>query len=454
MRKLICVVFIILLFCSTLSISAFADSNIKLYVNNNEIFCDTPPIIISGRTLVPVRAVFSGFDAEVNWDDSIKRVTVQKDDVNISLDIGSKIAVVNSNEKTLDVEPIIINDRCMIPIRFVSETLGYDVKWNDNERSVYINEPESELLSVNKIKIIENSNNNIVSIVFDESIAKSSVMTLGDPYRIVIDYTDAFLSIGDGSKQVSSGYVNEVRWARHNNDCRVVIECPAKQPYFINEDGNVYSITVGDASSNTNGDNSGLLVVLDAGHGGSDPGALGKDENGNIELYEKDANLSIALAVRDILVDNGVRVKMTRQTDKFVPLMDIAGFANDNDADFFVSIHNNALEDASVSGTLVMYNDTEEKNAYGIKSSYAAEVIRDSVIESTGLVKRYNPNSPRILVLNQTKMPAVLVECAFVTNKSDRDYLNSDEGINSIAEGIANGILKVLKVYKNNISKN
>lgn len=472
MKKAICVMLMIALICTMYVPYVFGASDIKLYVMQKEISFDTPPMIVNSRTLVPVRAVFTGLDAEVEWDGNNKVVTVEKDKTNISFKVGSEYATVNSSSKKLDAAPVIVNDRCMIPIRFVSENLGYDVLWDADERAVHVNEKKKELSNVKKINVVKNSTNNAVSITFD-NIAKASVMTLENPFRIVADFENSALSMGDGNSKVDSGYIKEVRWAKHDDDCRIVIECSANQPYEISTNDDVYSIKVGNASSKIEIDDekdkdddttdedvvvekrdpNNLLVVLDAGHGGTDPGALGKDEAGNTIINEKDVNLSIALKVRDILVKNGVQVKMTRETDKFVPLMDIADFANKNDADLFVSIHNNAIEDPSISGTLVMYYDTETKNSYGIKSSYVAETIRDAVLDETSLVKRNNPNSPRILVLNQTKMPAVLVECAFVTNESDRNYLNSNKGISEIATGIANGIMESLETYKDNLNK-
>ena len=470
MKKAICLALIVAILCSLYVPIVFGASDIKLYVMKKEISFDTPPMIVNSRTLVPVRAVFTGLNAEVEWDGKNKVVTVEKDKTNISFKVGSEYATVNSSKKKLDAAPVIVNDRCMIPIRFVSETLGYDVLWDDKERAVHVNEKKKEFSKIKKINVVKNSTNNAVSITFDE-MAKATVMTLENPFRIVVDFENSVLSMGDGNNKVNTGYIKEVRWAKHDADSRVVVECNENQPYKISKDGGVYTIKIGNASSKieTNEDDEdekeenvivekrdpdNLLVVLDAGHGGTDPGALGKDEEGNIIINEKDVNLSIALKVRDILVKKGVKVKMTRDVDKFVPLTDIAGFANKNDADLFVSIHNNAIEDPTISGTLVMYYDTETKNSYGIKSSYVAETVRDAILKETSLVKRNNPNSPRILVLNQTRMPAILVECAFVTNESDRNYLNSNKGISEIAEGIANGILKSLETYKNNLRKN
>lgn len=471
MKKAVCLALIVTILCSLYVPMVFGASDIKLYVMEKEVLFDTPPMIVNSRTLVPVRAVFTGLDADVEWDGKNKVVTVEKDKTNISFKVGSQYATVNSSSKKLDAAPVIVNDRCMIPIRFVSESLGYDVLWDDKERAVHVNEKKKELANIKKINVVKNSTNNAVSVTFD-NMAEASVMTLENPFRIVVDFENTVLSMGDGNNKVNTGYIKEVRWAKHDDDCRIVVECNENQPYKISKSGDVYTIKVGNASSKIEIDDEddndekdeeivvekrdpdNLLVVLDAGHGGSDPGALGKDENGNTIINEKDVNLSIALKVRDILVKNGVQVKMTRETDKFVPLMDIAGFANKNDADLFVSIHNNAIEDPSISGTLVMYYDTETKDSYGIKSSYVAETVRDAILDETILVKRYNPNSPRILVLNQTKMPAILVECAFVTNESDRNYLNSDKGITQIAKGIANGIIESLETYKDNLNKN
>ena len=111
---------------------------IPVFIDGRLIDFDVAPTIINGRTMVPMRKIFEELGAEVNWDDSTKTVTSIKDGVEVVLQIGNKEAYVNNELNTLDVEPVIVGNRTMIPLRFVAESLGCKVDWNNDTRTVSI----------------------------------------------------------------------------------------------------------------------------------------------------------------------------------------------------------------------------------------------------------------------------------------------------------------------------
>lgn len=113
-------------------------SNIKLVVNGSEIKTDVPPAIIDGRTLVPLRAMLEAVGASINWEPSTQTVTAKKDSTTIKLIIGSSSAYVNNVQKNLDVPAMIINERTMVPARFIAENFNYNVKWNSASNTVNI----------------------------------------------------------------------------------------------------------------------------------------------------------------------------------------------------------------------------------------------------------------------------------------------------------------------------
>lgn len=139
-------------------------------------------------------------------------------------------------------------------------------------------------------------------------------------------------------------------------------------------------------------------VALDAGHGGSDPGAVYEGRQ------EKDDALALALAVGKILQDNGVDVEYTRTTDVYNTPFEKATMGNEANADLFVSIHRNAMPvpgTASGIETLV-YNDS------GVKALLARNIneeLSDIGWKDRGVIER-----PNLVVLKRTKMPAVLVK--------------------------------------------
>ncbi|XEC95908.1 stalk domain-containing protein [Paenibacillus tarimensis] len=118
--------------------SPAAGSGITLYINGDDKTAEAAPVIVNDRTLVPLRMIFQTLGAEVEWDQETKSVHAKKDKTSISLQIGSKKATKNGSPLELDVEPQLINDKTMVPLRFVSEALGAEVKWVEETKSIYI----------------------------------------------------------------------------------------------------------------------------------------------------------------------------------------------------------------------------------------------------------------------------------------------------------------------------
>lgn len=111
---------------------------VKVKVNDRPIVFDVAPIIGEGRTLVPLRHIFEALGAEVKWDASTRTVTVIKGSDKIILKIDSKEALVNGETKELDVPATIVNGRTLVPVRSISESLGPEVSWDDNSKTVII----------------------------------------------------------------------------------------------------------------------------------------------------------------------------------------------------------------------------------------------------------------------------------------------------------------------------
>ena len=171
-------------------------------------------------------------------------------------------------------------------------------------------------------------------------------------------------------------------------------------------------------------------VVIDAGHGGSDLGASYKGRN------EKDDNLNLALAVGQILENNGVDVEYTRTTDVYNTPYEKAMMANNANADFFVSIHRNALPEPNT-GTGV---ETLVYDNSGIKAAMAENInnqLAELGWENRGVIER-----PNLVVLKRTKMPALLVEAGFINNDADNEKFDAE--FSDIAAAIAAGILETL----------
>jgi len=173
----------------------------------------------------------------------------------------------------------------------------------------------------------------------------------------------------------------------------------------------------------------GKLVVLDAGHGGSDPGATyGKDE--------KWYNLDITLRLEKLLKDRGVNVKLTRTTDVFVGLDERAEMANEWGADVFISIHHNALMKAMHGTMTFFYTGSYKGKEY-------ATIIHNDMLKNLGS-NDLGVRSANFVVLKKTKMPAVLVEIGCLTNDDELAKLNTEEYRQKAAESLCESIIKII----------
>lgn len=185
-------------------------------------------------------------------------------------------------------------------------------------------------------------------------------------------------------------------------------------------------------------------VVVDAGHGGTDSGAIGV--NG---LQEKVVNLYIAQKLRDLLTQDGYDVRMSRESDIFVPLSDRVAFTKNQNADLFVSIHANSYSNPATRGTMVLYYDSAypqasypastEMSALTPQSRDLAAKVLEGVIDAAGTENRGLVPSA-VYVVRMGNIPSVLVETAFLSNAADAAMLSDDSMRQKIAEGIAKGI--------------
>lgn len=118
--------------------SAYASIGIK--INNQVLNTDVEPQIVNGRTMVPVRAIFEGIGANVEWNPSSKTITGKKDNTTIVMQIGDNIMTINDKTVEMDSAAMIIDERTYAPARYVAEAFGYEVSWNSELKEVYIND--------------------------------------------------------------------------------------------------------------------------------------------------------------------------------------------------------------------------------------------------------------------------------------------------------------------------
>lgn len=181
----------------------------------------------------------------------------------------------------------------------------------------------------------------------------------------------------------------------------------------------------------------GKTIVLDPGHGGSDPGAVAGGIN------EKDLNLQVSKILKDMLSEAGLTVYMTRSEDKYVGLYTRASIANDLNADLFISIHHNASTNSGAHGVMTLYYPTsKEQKMNGRK---LAEIVQKNLVDTLkekdwGIIPR-----PNLVVTRETRMPAILAELGFMTNKAELGKLVTYEYQKQAAQALYKSIIEALQ---------
>jgi N-acetylmuramoyl-L-alanine amidase len=250
----------------------------------------------------------------------------------------------------------------------------------------------------------------------------------------------------------------------------------------------IASILIAENSFSAHGVSKGnktMVVVIDPGHGGKDPGAVNKG------IQEKDVVLGIGLKLGRYITENfpDVKVIYTRSTDVFVPLIDRSRIANKNKADLFISLHANTCGTPAIGGTetfvlglhrtnenldvakkensVILLEDNYSTTYEGFDPNSSESYIMFELVQDTYLdqslsfaddiqrqFKSRLQSSNRgvkqagFLVLRQSSMPSVLVETGFVSNQADASHLKSEDG----QQAIANSILEAFRRFKNRSS--
>lgn len=209
---------------------------------------------------------------------------------------------------------------------------------------------------------------------------------------------------------------------------RVVVTMKRKMNYLINQSGGRLLIDI-----NTQIVGQGHIVAIDPGHGGRDPGAIGPGG-----LRESDIVLDIALRVRDLLKQDGIRVAMIRESDVTVELVDRPQLAREAGATIYVSIHANAHGRTAVNGSETYYLTPQ--------SLALAQMIQDELGVVLGLPSR-GIKTAGFLVLRDSGIPSVLVETTFISNADEEARLREDAFRQRLAAAIHKGITRFLAIY-------
>lgn len=333
----------------------------------------------------------------------------------------------------------IVEDESMIIINIASEDYtGFDDEdstenENSNENPEEAPEEDAfipEVSSHNQFIIAKNSDTpvNINNIVHQDDY-------LDGIYTLKFS-SDLDNLLEEGIYNLTSDYANTLDVSNLTTGTQITINCKKITAVTVTEDEN--NIYINLMAPQEKYDN---VVVIDAGHGGHDPGAV---KNG---INEKDVALDLILKLEKLLEPHtNIKAYFTRTTDVYPEFSERTGLSNEV-ADFFISIHYNSVDSSSVSGTETYYTGSNS-NSSGLTSKILAEIVQQSMLDELGTMNR-GVKTANYIVLRDTTKPAILAEVEFLSNPTQASKIKTEEFKINAANSIYNAIIKVTELYKN-----
>jgi len=308
---------------------------------------------------------------------------------------------------------------------------------DDNDSDDSNDSDTGKVLSMNVQKTA--SDQTTFTIKTDTPVSYNSFF-LRNPDRLVVDIEGVAPGELPQTKDVSSKTVSKVRsghFQKNPDVTRLVFELCSGVQYEVSLSSNNKTLTVETYIPKLDGAYKNKIIVLDPGHGGPDPGAIGPSG-----IQEKAVTLDIAKRVSKLLEAQGAKVIMARSADMDVSLAARTDIANKNKADIFVSIHINAHTDPSIGGTTsYIYSGTGSSSEAPRlpESNKLARSIQTEMVKSLRL-RDIGVKQANFAVLRTSNMPAVLLELAFISNQAEEKLLKTDSFKNKAAEAIVKGI--------------
>ncbi len=427
-----------------------------------------PPIILNDYTLVPAREVFEGVGANVEWKSDLEQVYVEYEDNLVVIPIDSSTAYVNGTRSVMQTEAKIINNKTMIPLRFVTTALGFEIEWDNSTRVANIitktaaatttTTTTTTTTAATTTTTEAQTEQTTAAIVYDTSYNDSFGFDSSSGYFYIKDSKDLididdFVHIDDYNNLIytltlSGNYqdilttstmtstisgISSVSVSADSSEAVITFYETQIMAYNISKSNDFVYITPVLPK-----DKYSKIIVLDAGHGGTDPGASGNN------LVEKDLTLKMLLAAKALFDNSDIKCYVTRDSDTYPSFDDRTDLANEV-GDAFISIHINSATNASASGTET-YSLYANDLGNGLTSYRLAEEMLNQLLSKLGTVDR-KVKSESWIVLRQSTVPATLIEIGFISNESDAAIMGSDDGINKVAQAIYDGVTNLFNTY-------
>jgi len=258
-------------------------------------------------------------------------------------------------------------------------------------------------------------------------------------HRIIIPLLK---DINESTIPLNDQNIVNIEYSLKNNKTFAYIYLYNNVEYQANVDNENYSLILYRNKSKQKG----KTIVIDPGHGGDNKkvynGHIG--DSGAISPYtntrEKDLTLKVGLKLKEELKNRGYNIIMTREEDVYVDLYKRAEIANNTDASAFISIHFNSLANASYKGIMTLYCPSYESELKSDNQYPLAKVLQESLVNGLNREDKSIRKRPELVVIRETKMPAVLLELGFLTNKEEEALVRTDSYQYKAAKTIADAL--------------
>jgi N-acetylmuramoyl-L-alanine amidase len=359
--------------------------------------------------------------------------------VNRGAGILDKIEVNNSLIKNLRTARF--DEQTVRIVADLKELTGYD--WVEEEKNGIYHYTVNLKNKFAEIRTEDNDKYQYLDILMD-SRAEYEVKKFNYPHRIVVDFKNTLNNLDEFKTIEKTSLIKDIRSSNYQLEgeevTRLVFELNDYYSHRVETYQDKHGIKIALAKDYLNKqmkedrEIESHLIVVDAGHGGFDPGAIGMTG-----LEEKVSNLAIAREIASQLADKDQTVLLTRNSDRFHSLQQRVKFANARNADLFVSIHANSFNNPQTGGVETYYNQHENN-----QNRFLAEKIHDKLGRGLGIYDRGIKES-NFYVIKYTKMPSALIEVAFVSNPGEEKMLQSSKFQKKAASLITEGILDYLE---------
>ena len=340
-------------------------------------------------------------------------------------------SIINPKNKAIEQIEIAQYETTTVRVVFdLSVDVKYEIKERNDELQIDVEEPSYRNVEY------KNTKDEVKLILHNVDLDDLRLKRNKSKKTYEISYSSSDYDTGKGTIKPYDDYINKISITK----TKITVTDTGNINYNAKQKDEDVIITI----TKTKKQGNDKIILLDAGHGGNDPGS----HNG--EYYEKDFNLAIMLELKEMLEDADYTVYTTRKKDVTLTVDERVGLATEDypEAALYVSIHNNAVENKNYSGTLVMYcpRDTSE---YGITNKEFASYVLEELVDELGTINRgfivVKETDTSKRVLTEVPMPSILCEVAFVSNDEEVRRLATKDFQEDAALAIFNGIEKALK---------